>query len=130
MLERLRQERHADGLEIVGIAVDFRQDVRNFVAKTPISYPVLVGEDDGIQVAASLGIVDLAFPFTVFVDRRGRILVLRLGQVHEDQARLILDALREVDSGTIDLRDAQARVAVGLRALAPAERPKKAGNPA
>jgi thiol-disulfide isomerase/thioredoxin len=130
LFERLRQERSADGLEIVGIAVDFRQDVRDFVAKTPIHYPILVGEDDGMQVAASLGIADLALPFTVFVDRKGRILVLRLGQVHEDQAKLILDTLHEVDSGTLELSDAQARVAAGLRALRPAESPSKAGNPA
>jgi thiol-disulfide isomerase/thioredoxin len=130
LFERLRQERSADGLEIVGIAVDFRKDVRDFVAKTPIHYPILVGEDDGVQVAALLGIVDLALPFTVFVDRKGRILVLRLGQVHEDQAKLILDTLREVDSGSLELSDAQARVAAGLRAFRPAESPRKAGNPA
>ncbi len=41
LLERLREERKGDGVEIVGIAVDFKADVQAFVAKHPISYPIL-----------------------------------------------------------------------------------------
>ena len=114
LLERLREERKAEGVEIVGIAVDFRRDVQAFVAKHPIAYPILNGEDDGVQAAASFGVVDLAFPFTVFVDHQGRILVLRLGQLHEEQARLILDTLHDLDTGKIRLAEAKARVAAGL----------------
>jgi thiol-disulfide isomerase/thioredoxin len=115
LLHRLRRERRAEGLEIVGIAVDIAKDVREFVTKSPIEYPVLVGEEDGTQVAASFGVKELALPFTVFLDRRGRVLALRMGQLHEDQAKVILDALRDVDSGAVDLRVAQERVAARLR---------------
>jgi thiol-disulfide isomerase/thioredoxin len=115
LLQHLRQERRADGVEVVGIAVDFAEDVRKFVAKTRIEYPVLVGEDDGVRAAAAFGVRNLALPFSVFVDRRGRILVLRMGQLHEDQAKLILDTLRDVDSGALELGAAKARVAAGLR---------------
>jgi thiol-disulfide isomerase/thioredoxin len=130
LLERLREERKADGVEVVGIAVDFKADVQAFVAKHPISYPILSGEDDGVQVAAALGVPDLALPFSVFVDHRGRILVLRLGQLHEDQAKVILDALRDLDTGKLELAQAKARVAAGLLAIKPAESPARAGNTA
>ncbi len=128
LLERLREERKAEGVEFVGIAVDFRDDVQAFVAKHPITYPILNGEDDGVQAAASLGVVDLAFPFTVFVDRRGQILVLRLGQLHEDQAKVILDTLRDLDSGKLELSEAKARVAAGLLSPRPVESPTPARN--
>jgi thiol-disulfide isomerase/thioredoxin len=130
LLQRLRRERAADRLEVVGIAVDFHDDVQAFLKKTPIDYPVLVGEENGVQVAASLGIIDLALPFTVFADHDGRILVLRLGQLHEDQAKLILDTLREVDSGRLPLPEGKARVAAGLRNARPAPSPAKPENPA
>jgi thiol-disulfide isomerase/thioredoxin len=115
LLHELRRERRAEGLEVVGIAVDVAKDVQEFVAKTPIEYPILVGEDDGAQAAAAFGVRELALPFTVFLDRQGRVLALRMGQLHEDQAKLILDALRDVDSGALDLQTAQGRVAAGLR---------------
>jgi thiol-disulfide isomerase/thioredoxin len=118
LLQRLRHERRADGVEVVGIAVDLADDVRAFVAKTMIEYPVLVGEDDGIRAAAAFGVQNLALPFSVFIDHRGRILVLRMGQLHEDQAKLILDTLRDVDSGALEIEVAKARVAAGLRSQA------------
>ena len=119
LLQRLRRERSADRLEIVGIAVDVREDVQAFLRTTPIEYPILVGEEGGVQVAASLGIEDLALPFTVFADHEGRILVLRLGELHEEQAKLILDTLHDVDSGALSLADGKARVAAGLRSRVP-----------
>jgi thiol-disulfide isomerase/thioredoxin len=115
LLERLRRERRAQRLEIVGVAVDTLKDVRAFLGATPIGYPVLVGEEGGLSVAASLGIDNLALPFTVFADHEGRILVLRLGELHEDQAKLILDTLRDVDSGVLSLAEGKTRVAAGLR---------------
>lgn len=130
LLERLREEHKGDGVEIVGIAVDFKADVLSFVAKHPISYPILSGEDDGVQVAAALGVADLALPFSVFVDHRGRILVLRLGQLHDEQAKVILDALRDLDTGKLELAEAKARVAAGLLAIKPAETPAHPANTA
>jgi hypothetical protein len=38
-----------------------------------------------------------------------------LGQLHPDQAQVILDALADLEAGRIDLSAAQARVAAGLR---------------
>jgi thiol-disulfide isomerase/thioredoxin len=114
-LNRIRREQRVKNLEIVGIAVDIAADVAKYVANTPIDYPILVGEDGGAEVASAFGVRELALPFTVFLDRRGQVLALRLGQLHEDQATVILDALGDLDAGRIDLASAQARVAAGLR---------------
>lgn len=114
-LNQIRREQRVKDLEIVGIAVDLAEDVGKYVAKTPIEYPVLIGEEGGAEAASAFGVHELALPFTVFLDRRGDVLALRLGQLHEDQARVILGALAELEAGRLDLSAAQARVAAGLR---------------
>ena len=114
-LNQIRREQRVKNLEIVGIAVDVAEDVAKYVAKTPIDYPILIGEDGGVEAAYAFGVHELALPFTVFLDRRGEVLALRLGQLHEDQAQVILGALTELEAGHIDLPAAQARVAAGLR---------------
>ncbi|MGH8261991.1 MAG: TlpA family protein disulfide reductase [Steroidobacteraceae bacterium] len=114
-LNQIRREQRVKDLEIVGIAVDLAEDVAQYVAKTPIEYPVLIGEDGGAEAASAFGVHELALPFTVFLDRRGEVLALRLGQLHEDQAQVILGALTELEAGRIDLAAAQAHVAAGLR---------------
>lgn len=115
LLQKYRRENATNRLEIVGIAVDFAADVRQFAAQTSIEYPILVGEDDGPAIASAFGVHDLMLPFSVFVDGRGRILALRMGQLHEEQAAVVVNALLDLDSGAIEIQAAKARVAAALR---------------
>ena len=61
LLNKIRVERKAQNAEIVGIAVDFRDDVLKFVQKTPLEYPLLIGEEDGLAAAEAFG-MGMAFP--------------------------------------------------------------------
>jgi thiol-disulfide isomerase/thioredoxin len=117
ILKALRHERAADGIEIVGIAVDFRDAVQRYVRQMRIDYPVLVGEQDGLDALARFG-MDTVFPFTVFADRQGRIVTLKVGELHADDARLILDEVKAVDQGRRDLPTARKDITDGMAALA------------
>ena len=61
----------------------------------------------------------MGIPFTVFTDNKGRIVTAYLGELHQAQADLILDAVVEVNAGTLSLDDAKARIASGLKTLGP-----------
>jgi len=117
LLKTLRHERAADGVEIVGIAVDFRDAVQHYAREMSIDYPVLVGEQDGLDAIAAFG-MDTVFPFTVFADRQGRIVTLKVGELHADEAHFILDRVKGIDSGRIDLAAAKKEIADGIAALA------------
>lgn len=117
LLKTLRHERAKDGVEIVGIAVDFRDAVQHYARQMSIDYPVLVGEQDGLDAIAAFG-MDTVFPFTVFVDSRGRIVTLKVGELHGDEARFILDRVKGIDSGRLDLTAAKKEIADGIAALA------------
>ena len=95
---------------LIGIAVDFRQDVLRYLASTPIDYTVLIGEQDGLDAARAFGMESLGLPFTAFVDKAGRIVTIHVGELHRSQADVILSAVRAVDSGEIDLKSAQDRI--------------------
>jgi thiol-disulfide isomerase/thioredoxin len=122
LLKTLRHERAKDGVEIVGIAVDFRDAVQHYAREMGIDYPVLVGEQDGLDAIAAFG-MDTVFPFTVFADARGRIVTLKVGELHGDEARFILDQVKGIDTGRKDLAAAKKEISDGVAALA-AERAK------
>jgi thiol-disulfide isomerase/thioredoxin len=122
LLKTLRHERAKDGVEIVGIAVDFKDAVQHYAREMSIDYPVLVGEQDGLDAIAAFG-MDTVFPFTVFADARGRIVTLKVGELHADEARFILDRVKGIDTGRLDLAAAKKEIADGVAALA-AERAK------
>lgn len=117
LLKAIRRERAKDGIEIVGIAVDFRDAVQKYAREMSIDYPVLVGEQDGLEAIAAFG-MDTVFPFTVFADARGRIVTLKVGELHADEARLILDRVKGIDRGRLDLAGAKKEIADGMAALA------------
>jgi thiol-disulfide isomerase/thioredoxin len=116
LLKKLRHERSADSLEVIGIAVDSPDAVSQYTRTIGIDYPVLIGEKDGLAAIEALG-METVFPFTVFADRQGRILTLKVGELHGDEAKVILDRLEDVDSGKLDLTAARQQISARLAQL-------------
>ena len=117
LLNKIRMQRQAQNAEIVGVAVDFRDDVLKFAATTPLNYPLLIGEEDGLAAAEAFG-MGMAFPFSVFVDSQNRILTVKVGELHEDEANFAFDRLRDIDNGVLTREAAQAAVAEAFREMA------------
>jgi thiol-disulfide isomerase/thioredoxin len=105
-------------LAVVGIAVDYADKVREFSGRLKIDYPVLIGEQDALEVAAKFGMDSPAFPFTVFTDRRGEIVALFVGELHRPQADFILSEVQNLNQERIQLAEARRAIAEGLEALA------------
>jgi thiol-disulfide isomerase/thioredoxin len=105
-------------LAVVGIAVDYADKVREFSGRFKIDYPVLIGEQDALEVAAKFGMDSPAFPFTVFTDRRGEIVALFVGELHRPQADFILSEVQNLNQERIQLAEARRAIAEGLEALA------------
>lgn len=110
MLNALASEYRKQGVEVIGIAVDFREDVLQYLQKMPIDYTVLIGEQEGLDAARAFGVETVGLPFTVFTDSKGRIATIHIGELHRPQAEVILILVREVDSGAIDMATARARI--------------------
>jgi len=117
LLNELRAEGLAPDLEVIGIAVDFRDDVLAYTKETPIDYPVLIGEEEGYETLQALG-MQLALPITVFTDSQHRILMVKMGELHRDEAELILGQLAAVEGGGVTMADARGRIDAGLKDLA------------
>jgi thiol-disulfide isomerase/thioredoxin len=116
LLRSLRRERARDGIEIVGIAIDSRDATQKYVRDSGIDYPVLVGEQGGFEAVAAFG-MDPVLPFSVFADRTGRVVALKVGELHRDDADLILDRMRDLDQGRMTLAGAREQIATGISRL-------------
>lgn len=114
MLNALAGDEQYAGFEIIGIAIDFREDVLKYLEKMPIDYTVLIGEQDGLTAARAFGMESIGLPFTAFTDRQGRIATIHVGELHLPQAQVILSAIREVDAGIIDMPAARSQIQENL----------------
>ena len=120
LLRKIQAEHGAEGFQIVGVAVDFREDVLKYAQEIGIDYPVLIGEQEGLDAVNKFGQGSLGFPFTVFTDNQHRIVMFHLGEIHPEQAEVMLGAVRKVNSGELTPAAARAVAATQLRDLAPA----------
>ncbi len=117
LLAQLQRQHHRDGLQIVGVAVDFATAVRTFLRTTPVPYPVLVAEQDGLGDIGQFG-MEPVVPFSVFVDRKGRIVAVKAGELHPEEANDILAAIRAIDAGQLEVGAAREQIRAQLAALA------------
>ena len=79
----------AKGLQFVGIAVDDPGKVQTFARELKLNYPALIGGFGAIELSKALGNDLAALPFTVVVDRQGRVAATQLGPLKQAK----LDAL-------------------------------------
>lgn len=119
LLRKLRAERGAKGLEVVGIAVDFREDVVKYAAQIGLDYPLLIGEEDGLAAADQFG-VDAVFPFTAFADAQRRLVALKVGELHPEEASFILDRVEKLNAGNLTIEVARQEIRAELTRLAAA----------
>lgn len=80
----LQDELDEQGFQVIGIAIDDRKAVQDFADTMGITYPVLVGQDDGIEASKAFGNRLGALPFTAIVDRDGVIVYKHRGEMTRD----------------------------------------------
>jgi thiol-disulfide isomerase/thioredoxin len=114
LLKQLEAERSKAGFQIIGVAVDRREDVLQFADEMKMDYPILIGEQDALSAAESFGIQVLGFPFTVFSDAKGRVVTVHLGELTSPQAKAIFDAIERVNRGELTPTQARAVAAEQL----------------
>lgn len=117
LLKKIQAEHGAEGFQVVGVAVDFRDDVLKYAKEIGIDYPLLIGEEDGLEAVTKFGRGSLGFPFTVFTDNQQRLVLFHLGEIHPEQAEVMLAAVRRVNAGELTPAAARTVAAKQLQEL-------------
>lgn len=86
LLDRIHRVQAArGGLHVLGLAVDGPTPVREYLRRTPMSFPVGLAGLDGTQLARDLGNLQGGLPFSVLLDRNGLIVARRTGALDEEE---------------------------------------------
>jgi thiol-disulfide isomerase/thioredoxin len=87
LLAKLQSEFAPKGAQIVGIAIDSRQNVANFAKTSPTGYPLLPDEARAMDFAKRLGNRLGLLPYTVVISPSGDVVFTRMGVVTESEMR-------------------------------------------
>ncbi len=83
----------AKGVQFVGIAVDDPGKVRVFAKELKLNYPALIGGFGAIELSKTLGNDLAALPFTIVLDRQGRVAHTQLGPLRQAKLDALLGRL-------------------------------------
>ena len=89
----LQQQFGEQGLQFLGIAVDERDAVSEFVSSLGVNYPILLGQMDAMELGRRLGNTLGALPYTVIVDRQGTMVFAKRGELSREQAEEVILSL-------------------------------------
>ncbi len=70
-LDRFARQFAPQGWKVVGLAVDNANAVREFLARSPVSYTIGLAGFEGVELTRKLGNDQGGLPFTVAFDRQG-----------------------------------------------------------
>lgn len=112
LLKTFQESQGDDGILVIGIAVDFADDVIEYAEAAEFNYPVLVGQEDAMAVAESSGVEFTAMPFTMIVSKDGRYLGAYLGELHQEHLDDIENILDRLDAGDISVESARGALAL------------------
>jgi len=73
---------HKGRVEVLGIGIEDRAEpVKDFAKAYEMDYPVFIAKEQGIGLMKALGNARAGLPYTLFIDRHGRIVSRKMGLV-------------------------------------------------
>jgi len=82
-LMKIQEKQRANGVEIVGIAIDNASKVRDYGNEMHINYSLLVGGAETLAISRDLGNQAGVLPFTVVMGRSGNVAFVHAGALTE-----------------------------------------------
>ncbi len=92
-LMKLYEDYRDQGFVIIGIALDEKQNVIDYIDPMGVEYPVLIGDQEGIALTQAYGNRLGVLPYTVVIDRQGRIVSRHRNELTYEQAERMIKPL-------------------------------------
>lgn len=78
-LARFADAQGDNGVQVLGIALDTPDDVRAFLLRVPVDYPIVVETPGPRDASVQLGNTQGLLPYSVLFDAQGRLMKAKLG---------------------------------------------------
>ena len=81
LLSRFYQENLSKGWQVLGLAVDQLEPVKRFLMQTPVTFPVALAGQRGVELSRALGDQAGGLPFTVVFGSNGLVVHRKMGEL-------------------------------------------------
>ncbi|WP_374402046.1 TlpA family protein disulfide reductase [Niveibacterium sp.] len=93
LLDAAQRKWGGKGVQIVGIGIDEADAVRDYAAANKLSFPLLIGGAELVDLSVALGNAAQGLPFSIVIGPDGRVAQTKLGAFKEDALEKLLQDL-------------------------------------
>jgi peroxiredoxin len=90
---RIQRRYASNGIQLVGIALDDVPKIRDYAAEMRIDYALLIGRVETLAETRDLGNREGVLPFTLVLDRTGKVVYAHAGALTEVVLDTVLSPL-------------------------------------
>lgn len=86
LINQFAQSQAARGthaVQVLGIAVDQAANVKRWIARQPLAFPVVLAGAGGVTMTRTLGNISGGLPFTILFDAQGQVQQRKIGELSE-----------------------------------------------
>ena len=80
-LSQLHENYQSKNVVVLGVAIDEPSAVNAYLQTSPVSYPILLAENESMELATLLGNEQAVLPYTVIIDTNGNVIDTFLGRI-------------------------------------------------
>jgi thiol-disulfide isomerase/thioredoxin len=108
LLKKIQAKYGENNVQVIGVAVDFIEQVAAYAEDAQFNYPILVGQEDAMAAAEATGIDFIGMPFTMIVAPDGQLIKTHLGEIVEEHLELIVEVFERMRTGELDMAGARS----------------------
>ena len=107
LLKKVQSEKADKGLQVIGIAVEYPEDVLPYAEQAEFNYPILVGQEEAMDAAEQSGVNFIGLPFTMVISADGDLVNVHTGEIKEDHIERIVTIMHDLKAGAVSLDQAR-----------------------
>lgn len=108
LLKELQANKDTQQLQVIGIAVDYMEEVLTYAEEAQFNYPILVGQESAMEAAESTGVEFIGLPFSLVLSAQGELVNTHIGEIKQEHIKRITEVMQALQRGDIDLERARA----------------------
>jgi thiol-disulfide isomerase/thioredoxin len=107
LLKELQADKIARGVQVIGIAVDYMDEVQAYAEDVEFNYPILVGQESAMAAAETSGVEFIGLPFSLVLSADGELVTAHIGEIKARHIERIVEVMGELTAGRVDLAAAR-----------------------
>ncbi len=108
LLKNAQAEYAESDFQVIGVAVDFVEEVVEYAEMAEFNYPILVGQEDAIAAVEATGMNFIGMPFTMIVSSDGYLIKIHIGELMKEHIELIVEVFDHMQNAELNLEGARS----------------------